>query len=63
MSKEKRGGYRVGAGRPPGSIKEDAKVNLTIRVTPELKEKIKVKAKEEGLTVTELTTRLFNSLF
>ena len=62
MKKENRGGVRAGAGRPALNVSEK-KVNLTIRVNPELKERIKAKAEEEGVTVGRLLEDLFNTLF
>lgn len=41
MEKSKRGGAREGAGRPEGSTKPDKKKSITVRLTPEQREKLK----------------------
>mgnify|MGYP000876471207 CR=1 FL=1 len=40
--KNKHGGAREGAGRPEGSVKPDKKESITVRLTPEQREKLKV---------------------
>ena len=41
MDKKTHGGAREGAGRPEGSIKLEKKESITIRLTPEQREKLK----------------------
>ena len=55
--KGKRGGARVGAGRPKGGSYTD---NIMIRVSPEDKELLRQKAEAAGMTMSEyLRSKIF----
>ncbi|MBQ6577201.1 MAG: hypothetical protein IJL91_05585 [Bacteroidales bacterium] len=63
MSEENKttwGGKREGSGRK--SIGKSNRVTIGLSVPPEVKEKLFAKAKDEGISVSELITRIVESL-
>lgn len=58
--KKGRGGHREGAGRK--RMGAEKRVMMGLSVPPEVKEKLAAKAREEGISVSELVTRMASHL-